>query len=528
MLRPLPACCAILLGGCAALPPGHDYPREPPLAAPQSPNAALLQPFAAAGRAHPGQSGFRMLPVGVDGLLLRLELIAQASSSLDLQYYIFHGDESGRLVTEALARAAARGVRVRILVDDAETIAGDEQLFSLVGHPNVAIRVFNPWRYRGHSSLLRGAEFLFNHERLDYRMHNKLFVADGAIALIGGRNIGDQYFQVDPDSQFADDDVFATGPVVSELAATFAQYWDNELAIPAQALSSARSERSVERALAVARRRTPPEKAANAGFNYQQRLEQGEPLAGILSGETALEWARAEVACDTPDKKHVVTGERVGRLSFTAVANAIRQTQSELTIVSAYLVPTPDEMTLLEERRALKRRVRVLTTSLEASNVPLAQAGYMHYRVPMLEAGVELYELRALPESRRGSGESKKLTRSGNYSLHAKLLVFDRSGVFVGSMNYDQRSRWLNTETGLIIRSAALAERTAARFAAMTQPQSAYAVTLEAAAPGRRSRLTWTTQTGGRVVSTHTEPARSLWQRLEVHLLSLLHFDREL
>ncbi len=148
--------------------------------------------------------------------------------------------------------------------------------------------------------------------------------------------------------------------------------------------------------------------------------------------------------------------------------------------------------------------------------------------MPLLESGVELYELRALPGSRHGSGESKKLTRSGNYSLHAKLLVFDRSGVFVGSMNYDQRSRWLNTENGLIIRSPELAEQTARRFAAMTQPQNAYRVTLEPAAPGRRPRLTWTTQQAERVVSTHTEPARSLWQRLEVRLLSLLPIDREL
>jgi putative cardiolipin synthase len=523
-----PACWALLLAGCAALPPGHDYPRGPPLEITQPPSAALLQPFAAGERAHPAQSGFRMVSVGVDGLLLRLELIAQARSSLDLQYYIFHGDESGRLVTEALARAAGRGVRVRVLVDDAETIAGDEQLFALAGHPNVAIRVFNPWRYRGHMRVGRAVEFLFNHERLDYRMHNKLFVADGAIALIGGRNIGDQYFQVDPESQFADDDVFAAGPVVSELAATFAQFWDSEPAIPAQALTSARRERSVERAVALARRRTPPQKAANAGFNYQERLDQGEPLASILSGATALDWAPAEVACDSPDKKQVVKGERVGRLSFTAVANAIRQTQSELTMVSAYLVPAPDELKLLEERRALQRRVRILTTSLEASNVALAQAAYMHYRVPLLQAGVELYELRALPESRRGTGESAKLARTGNFSLHAKLLVFDRSGIFVGSMNYDQRSRWLNTENGLIIRSATLAGHTAERFAAMTQPQNAYLVTLEPAAPGRRARLTWTTQTAGHVISTHTEPARSAWQHLRVHLLSLLHIDREL
>jgi cardiolipin synthase C len=486
----------------------------------------LTQPFAAALRDHPGLSGFRMFNMGIDGLLLRLELIEQARRSLDLQYYIFHGDESGRLVTHALARAAARGVRVRILVDDAETIAGDEQLFALAGEPNVSIRVFNPWRYRGHSTLLRGMEFLFNRNRLDYRMHNKLFVADGVAAIVGGRNIGDQYFQVDPGSQFADDDVFATGPVVAQLAVTFEQFWNSDPAIPAQAILSPRA---TQRAAKLAFEPYPPgSNTAVADFEYQERLTSGEPLAGVLAGRTPLAWASAEVTCDSPDKKAVTSGERSGRLTYTPIANAIRATQSELTLVSSYLVPTDGEMKLLEDRRARGRRVRILTTSLEANNVAVAQAGYTHYRVPLLKAGVELYELRALPGNRHGSGEGEKLIRSGNYSLHAKLLVFDLSALYVGSMNFDQRSRWLNTENGLIISSPELAAQADRRFAAMTQPQNAYRVTLEPAAGGGKPRLTWTSEQSGRTVRTQTEPARSVWQRLKVRLLALLPVDREL
>jgi len=361
--------------------------------------------------------------------------------------------------------------------------------------------------------------------RLDYRMHNKLFVADGAIALMGGRNIGDQYFQVDPQSQFADDDVFISGPVVTALAASFEQYWDSHLAVPAQALLSTRRAAAAD----LARRRTPPQKAATAGFNYQARLAAGEPLGGLLAGRAPLTWAGAEVACDDPDKgRKIAAGERVGGLLFAPLAREIRATRSELTMVTPYLVPTAEELRLLEERRAQQRRVRILTTSLEANNDPLAQAGYMHYRVPLLESGVELFEIRARPENSRGSGESPRLTRTGHYSLHAKLLVFDQGGLFVGSMNYDQRSRRLNTEIGLIIHSAELAAETARRFDAMTQLPNAYRVTLQAAAASDKPRLTWTTQLDGRPVSTHTEPARSAWQRLEVHLLSLLHFDREL
>jgi cardiolipin synthase C len=526
MLRPLLVCCALAVSGCTTLP-GRNFLRPPPVDIAHEPNAALTKPFAAAAQAHEGASGFRLYSAGVDGLLLRLELIAQAQSSLDLQYYIFHGDESGRLVTEALQRAAQRGVRVRILVDDAESVAGDEQLLGLLGEPQVAIRVFNPWRYRGHSRLIRGLEFAFSKSRLDYRMHNKLFVADGAVALMGGRNIGDQYFQVDPETQFADDDVFVTGPVVRKLAGTFQQFWDSEFTVPAQALASHHADDATG-AAKLARRVTPAQKASTAGMNYQEKLASGEPLSALLANTAPLSWAAAELASDSPDKKRVAEGDRTGSLMFTLVAKAIQETQTELLIVTPYLVPSPGELKILGESGAPQRRVRILTTSLEATNDPLAQAGYTHFRVPLLQAGVELFELRTHPESTRGSGQSVKITRNGTYGLHAKLLVFDRSAMFVGSMNYDERSRWLNTELGLIIRSPELAAQTAQRFQAMTQPASAYSVTLQPADSRASPRLLWSTEEQGKPVSYNIEPARSSWQKFEVRALSLLPVDREL
>ena len=513
------------LGGCVSYPPGRDFPKSQSEALRLGPDEVLIAPFADALRSHQSESGFRILPVGVDGLLLRLELIEGARQSLDLQYYIFHYDESGVLIADALVRAAQRGVRVRILLDDGEAVAGDEQLLALAGQANIAIRVFNPWRYRGHNRLLRGTEFLFSRKRLDYRMHNKLFVVDGAIAVLGGRNIGDQYFQVDPESQFADDDVFAIGAAVDELARTFDRYWDSELAVPAQALAHGRH---------AARPQLPgtwhavPEKAEAAGANFTDKLHAGEPLAGILSGAAALVWAHAEVACDSPDKRRVAEAVRVGSLMYKPVANAVGQTQSELTLVTPYLVPTAGELELLEDRLMQHRRVRILTNSLESAPDLAAQAGYMHYRVPLLRQGAELFEVRARLDSVRGSGQSRKISRYGNYALHAKLMVFDRGSVYVGSMNFDQRSIWLNTEVGLIIRSPELAEQTARRFAAMTQPQSAYSVTLQQADPPARPRLHWSAVEAGQSVSYSVEPARSAWQRFKVRLLSLLPLDREL
>jgi putative cardiolipin synthase len=519
-------CCALLLCGCTTLP-GRDYPRPPSTPAAESPNPALQQAIAADERAHATESGFKLYAAGIDGLLLRLELIHAAHSSLDLQYYIFHGDESGKLITEALGKAAARGVRVRILVDDSETIRGDEQLFALAGQPNVELRIFNPWRYRGHNTFFRGIEYLFSHSRLDFRMHNKLFIADRAIALVGGRNIGDEYFQVDPEWQFADDDVLTAGPAVPELAVSFEEFWQSQLAIPAQALLPAR-DTGAAAAEALARRVTVPQKADSAGSQYEEKLSANEPLASVLGGRTPLDWARAEVAADSPYKgKQLTAGATVSSLLFAPVAEAIHATRSELTMVTPYLVPSADELQLLNELRTQQRGVRILTTSLEAESSLVAQAGYMHHRVPLLESGVHLYEIRARPQSPRGTGQSAQLSRYGHYSLHAKLLVFDRSGTFIGSMNFDERSRRLNTENGVIIHSGQLAEKTLRHFDHMTEPQNAYAVTLQKT-PGDAPELTWHTVESGQPLTVHDEPARSWWQKFGAHLLALFPIDHEL
>jgi putative cardiolipin synthase len=492
-----------------------------------NPNTELTEPFLAGARLNSGASGFRLYSLGIDGLLLRLELIARAQSSLDLQYYIFHGDESGRLITEALMQAAKRGVRIRILVDDGETLPGDEQLFALAAIPSVSIRIFNPWRYRGHSRVLRASEFMFNKSRLDYRMHNKLFIVDGAIALLGGRNIGDQYFQVAPDSQFADDDVLVTAPLVRKLSETFAMYWASKLAVPAEAIVPPK-QYDPAHADKLAARRTSPQKASGADAHFAEKLSAGEPLQSLLSGAAPVDWAIAEVACDSPEKKPVAGGERVGSLMFGTIANAVNATQTELLIVTPYLVPTPDEQSLLTERTASHRSVRILTTSLEATTDPAAQAGYDHHRIALLQSGVELYELRSHPETARGSGQSAKMTHYGNYSLHAKLLIFDRTSLFVGSMNYDARSRWLNTEIGLIIYSPVLAKQGAQRFDAMTQPETAYALTLQPSDSHGARAIAWTTVKDGRQMTYTKEPARSTWQRMEVRTLRLLPMDHEL
>ncbi|MGO9934177.1 MAG: phospholipase D family protein [Steroidobacteraceae bacterium] len=506
---------------------------------PKSPSVALAHPeetrlgaqFDGAARQRDGNSAFRIISVGVDGFLARAQMIDAAEKTLDLQYFIFRGDETGRLLTDALMRAADRGVRVRVLVDDGDTVAGDEQISALDAHKSIEIRIFNPFVYRGHSGLRRTVEFMFNASRLDYRMHNKLLIVDNAVALIGGRNIGNQYFQMDPDSQFADDDVFAAGPIAMQLSATFDEYWNSRFAVPAAALD--RNQRS---GTALAERRVQasgrPERLMQPlktdGVDYVAQLATGEPYAGIISGRLPLVWAQAHVFSDSPDKKNVDRGELPGRLMAEQVLKALGAVQSELLMITPYLIPAPDELHAVQDLRARAVRVGILTNSLKSTTDLLAQSGYAKVRVQLLKDGVELYEIRSLLGNTRGSGETALVSRYGNYGLHAKLLVFDRKRIFIGSMNFDQRSKHLNTEIGLIIDSPELAEQTVARFDHMVRPDNVYAVGWREATSGVPAHLVWDTREDGNAIEYTKEPARSSWQRFDLRFLSWLPLDREL
>jgi putative cardiolipin synthase len=506
------------MGGCASAPPGAGYPKTASTALADPETTRVGRQFAAAAAQHGDKTAYRIISVGVDGFLLRMEMINSVERTLDLQYYIFRSDESGRLLTDALVRAADRGVRVRLLVDDGDTVSGDDQLFEIAGRPNIEIRIFNPFAYRGENRFIKNTEYLFHHSRLDYRMHNKLLVADNSMALMGGRNIGDQYFQIDPESQFADDDVFVGGPVVPRLSKTFDEYWNSAMSVPAEALHAAHPHVNKQKPLT--------DKVDNAGFDYRSKLDSGEPLAGILAGRLLLTWAYAQVVCDSPEKAESAHDPGVGSLMYRPVAQAIAEAQTELLMVSPYVVPSKDELHLLKDRIAHQVRVRILTNSLETAPELSAHSGYMHYRTELLKNGAELYEVRSRLGNSRGSGQSTNISRYGNYALHAKLYVLDRRRVFIGSMNLDQRSRHLNTEIGLIIDSAELAQETAKRFEAMTLPENSYSVVLQPAQ--HPTQLVWRTVENGATVEYKKEPARHAWQRAEVKFLSLLPLGNEL
>jgi putative cardiolipin synthase len=487
--------------------------------------------FTSAAQLHSGSSGFRIITAGVDGFLARMQLIDAAERTLDLQYYIYRGDQTGRLLTDALLRAADRGVRIRVLVDDGDTMAGDEQIAAISGHRAVEVRVFNPFRYRGHAKLLRTIEFVFNMSRLDYRMHNKMLVADDAVALIGGRNIGNQYFQIDPDSQLADDDIFVAGPAINRLSAIFDEYWRSTFSIPVEHLRSPRRQATAFASRADTARARPSQIAQTSssdGVAVVSGISTGDPVAGISSGRLPLVWAPALIISDSPDKKAAENGIRRGRLMMPTVVEAANASQSEVVMVTPYFIPAKEELQALRALRSRQVAVRILTNSLVSSQELSAQAHYSKYRLPLLADGVDIHEVRSLLGNTRGSGQAAALTHFGNYSLHAKLFVFDRLRLFMGSMNFDQRSKHLNTEVGVIIDSAELSKQTVARLDAMAQPANSYALSLSQGRNGAQTRLQWLTEENGKTVTYSREPARSTWQRLKAWLLGQLPIAGEL
>lgn len=513
--------CISFAAGCAGRPPGAKYPKAESIALANPEETRLGAQFASAAQEHGGTTGFRILNAGVDGFLTRVQMINAAERTIDVQYFIFRGDETGRLITAALMRAADRGVRVRVLLDDGDTVAGDEQVLALLGHPTSEVRIFNPFAYRGHVSIVRYTEFALNRRRLDYRMHNKLMIVDNSIALIGGRNVGKQYFQMGTDSQFADDDVFTAGPVVQRLSATFDEFWASKLAIPAQALSRVK--------LAPAKKSKTQVRALNLpGIDYDAMLESDQPFAGIISGDSVLTWANATVICDSPEKKKVHAGLRPGRLMENSVADEIAVVQHELLMTTPYFVPARDEVNLLTNLLHNGAKVGILTNSLLSAEGPVPQAGYSRYRMRLLKEGAELYEVRAQLGSVRGSGQSASISRFGTFGLHAKAYIFDRQKLFLGSMNFDQRSKRLNTEIGLIIESPVLANQMAGRFEAMTRPESAYVLTLRDKGATGTPRMVWDTVENGKPVEYEHEPSRSAWQRFKQRLLALLPLGSEL
>ena len=499
-LSALALAAATVLSGCATLP--GDVQRAPSEALTDvaaTPLAQLAASSTPDDKRH--LSGLRLLPNGPEALAARLALAQRAQKSLDVQYYVVSADESGRQFLRELRDAAARGVRVRLLIDDLHAGAQDELLLGLAAHDNVQVRLFNPLPVRGDAFETRLLLSLHQFARVNRRMHNKLFIADNSVAVTGGRNIADEYFMRSETANFIDMDLLSVGPVVRGLSDVFDRYWNSELAFPVEALVPLRGSREQAR-------------ARFHGWAGRGSALPKEGVAAELSSQTtlALRFAPVSVFADEPSKAS-------GKLPVPATAMdsallMMRSAQSEVLIVSPYFVPGEGGLRLMRAAIDSGIHISVMTNSLASTDEPLAYGGYARYRTPMLKLGVALSELSPLPSRRF---EMIGDTRSSLGRLHAKVAVIDRRWLLVGSMNMDGRSSRTNTEASLVIDDVALASAT---LALMQQrwSDSHYRLRITAADDG----IEWIEpdDDDGPVVH-RTEPHIGWLSRLRLNVLSM-------
>lgn len=507
---------ALLLGGCASLPPPPtERPTTTAIAAsPDTPLGAAAARMLARVQAD-GPTGVMGLAFPSMALEARLTLIRRARVSLDLQYYHLADDTVGRSVLRELRDAAARGVRVRLLLDDFHTTGLDELLLGLAAHENAAVRVFNPFASARGSSLGRWMQLASDFRRLNHRMHNKLFMADGAMALVGGRNLADGYFQRDAGANFIDFDVLALGAAMPGLGAVFDSYWNS-----AQVHDIAAVAGSTDTAQALRARFEAATLPRSPAFDPPQTW-RGRPVphfAELLDrGLPDLLGAQTTVHADPPAKLDRAPGD----LSTTTTAFAqrsFREARSELMLFSPYFIPGPSGMAGLREARSYGIQVRVITNSMGATDEPQASMAYERYRVPMLQLGVELYELSSMQIRRDES--SRHAFGSSRAQLHAKLAIIDRRIVLLGSMNLDQRSATTNTELVMLVRSPELARQTLNWFnsSERSDVRGSYQVKLRPDGQG----LQWVALLGeGRSETLDQDPEYDTWERLRQWFLSL-------
>ncbi len=494
----------VFVAGCASLPAPTAKTVEHAFTAPET---TVLGKAAVNAAPRPGVSGFRLLESGEDAFAALTALIDRAQRSLDLQYYLVRDDVSARKLLHSVSAAAARGVHVRLLVDDFNTVGEEDALLCLARQPHIEVRLYNPFPAGRFSTVSRVLASASDMQRISARMHNKQLIADSAVAVTGGRNLGDAYFVKSKQANFLDLDLLVAGPVVRRLAHAFDTFWNHELAYPIQSLHKrepdcsrpeAKGSEVLKTDSAEARTSSPP-----SALRLLASIERGKP--------PGLTWAPSALLADKPTKTESDGKPAPNETVSDDVERLLRRAQREVLVISPYFVPGPRGMALFDSLRRRGVTVRVLTNSLAATDAPAVHIGYSRYRKPLLEAGVALYELRpqlGTPSSSVGEFGSSRS------SLHAKALVIDRSVVLVGSMNMDPRSANLNSEMGLVVESPSIAAQLSDLFADMAT-HSSYAVTLR-----NGYDLQWQTEEDGKPKVYDDEPDASAARRLMLWLIT--------
>ena len=498
----------VALAGCAQLPPLPDAPDVVAFAPAEG--GVLAERIGPVESAHPGQSGFRLLSDGSEAFVVRMQSARVATRSLDVQTYIWHADTTGVYLGQVLLESADRGVRVRLLVDDLDARAKNDGFAALAAHPNVDVRMFNPWVTRK-GTLAQAGEGAFSFKRINRRMHNKSWIADNRIAVVGGRNVGDEYFGAGEDMNFVDLDFAMLGPIVRDVSATFDRYWNSASAYPMEVLDP---EGVTDAALERLRRGLEKRAAEAKDSRYAIALSHNDLVSQMIAGEWPVEWTSTyQFIADDPAKvtmkKRDVKRTHVG----VALLPMVQSARERLAVISPYFVPGEAVTASFTRMAGNGTAVRVLTNSLVANDVAAVHGGYSRYRKPLLEGGIELWELKPAG----GEGNSSLFGSSGA-SLHTKAFVVDGEKLFVGSYNLDPRSTWLNCEQGVMVEDTNLARQLEALFEKQIAGAHAWRVSLE------DGDLRWS---DGKETFDN-DPKASAWQRFQAWATRALHLDAQL
>lgn len=455
------------------------------------------------------QSGLLLLSDNLDAFATRALTARNAGRSLDLQYYIWKDDLTGRLLINEIVQAADRGVRVRLLLDDINAQGTDDTLVVLDAHPNIAVRLFNPSRSR-EGALRRGIEMMLRAFSATRRMHNKAWIADGRLAVIGGRNIGDAYFDASRGSNFRDLDVLLMGAAVAPTEAVFDQFWNSGAAIPIAALRGPHGG-----GLARVRDEIARLPAAQEARPYLERVAENSTVREMLSRADAIHWTReARVVSDPPEK-----AQGVGQEDWLmhAIQPALLAAKSNLEIISPYFIPGEAGTARLLDMVRAGVKISILTNSLAATDVAAVHGAYARYRKPLVEGGVRLFELKPYDDR-----SDTSLFGSSGASLHTKAFTVDGRIAFVGSMNFDPRSISLNAEMGILFGHEGLIGEIRTIFAKETSPEASYRLRIQDGA------ITWQDGAKGSGQTLRTEPDAGFWQRIAATIIGLLPIESQL
>ncbi|MBW1819435.1 MAG: phospholipase D family protein, partial [Deltaproteobacteria bacterium] len=510
----LNALALVFINGCATLPTNVDRPVS--RAYTDTDDTVFGKIRRDEMLAHPGKSGFLLLGDGLDAFVARAILAQGAEKSLDAQYYLFHDDLVGALFIDLLLKAADRGVRVRLLVDDMALEGRDVGAAALDSHPNMEVRIFNPFSRK----VGRLSQYVTRYGSVTRRMHNKSFTADNQATILGGRNIGDEYFEADPALSFADLDVLAIGPVSREVSASFDKYWNSELAYPALSL---KGEPPAPEEIQEGRAHLDELIRQQAESPYLRALRDSNLARALRAGSVKFHWGEAEVVYDQPEKLLHDFSETEYHLA-PRLAPYLDGIGEELIIFSPYFVPGKEGTAFLKDMSERGVRVRILTNSLASTDVGIVHAGYAKYRKDLLRSGVELYEMNKKLE--RGERKEKKGPHgSSKASLHAKSFIFDRRQVFIGSLNLDPRALLHNTEIGVVLTSVDMARDMVEWFEENIE-KIAFRLELQADETGYE-RILWHGLEAGKPVVYTVDPHTGFWRRLGIGFMSLLPIESQ-